>query len=713
MTERPTGRRTLHEAAHKADQEVAVEAEAQSAAAHKPSQKRILNESAHKLGYFGPPDSELKRADESDATRKRFEALADSQRDVVAHAGRAVLVLGALGVVYGDLGTSPLYTDQVIFTTHRAAAHPTVAGIYGASSLIFWALMIIVSTKYAGFIMRAHNRGDGGIMALTALLSRSRAAKAGALVILGIFGAALFFGDGMVTPAISVLGAVGGLQVVTPSLAHVVVPISVGVLLALFVVQRFGSGTIGWMFGPIILVWFFVIALVGISQVVKEPAVFQALSPSWGIRFLANNGAAGYLTLGGVVLAVTGAEALYADRGHFGAGPIRGGWFAIALPALVLNYLGQGVWIMHHPHATLDANTFNPFFSMVPRWGLWPMVILATMATIIASQAVISGTFSVARQAVQLGFLPRLTILHTSETEGQIYVPVVNWALCIGVLTLTLVFRNSNRLGDIYGVAVTGTFILNTLLFLAVARILWRTSRRRLAPIAVLFLTVEVAFFSANIAKIGHGAWLPLVVGLVLSLVMIDWRRGQVVVTKNRVAQEGSLSEFLDALPDQRPPLVRTPGVAVFLNPSKQTTPLALRAEVEHTHTLQEKVVIVSVDMVSIPHVDTFDQLSVEKLGRGLFKVFHVTMRVGYHDRLEVPELLRLARMRGLLQRNLDLEHASYFVSRITISPTSAPPLRMLAKNLFVTMARNAANPIEHFGLPSDRTVIMGAEVPV
>ncbi len=713
MAERGRYRRTLHEAAHKADDlDIALEPDEKPNPGARPKPKRVYHEAAHKLGYWGQADGDGEDP-ESEEAQRRFAELADYHRDVITDAGRAVLILGALGVVYGDLGTSPLYTDQVIFTTHRAAAQATAAGIYGVSSLIFWALMVIVSIKYAGFIMRAHNRGDGGIMALTALLSRSRAARAGTLVMLGIFGAALFFGDGIVTPAISVLGAVGGMQVVAPSLAHLVVPISVGVLLALFVVQQFGSGIIGWLFGPIILCWFLVIALIGLSQVVKEPGVFQALSPSWAIRFLADHGAAGYLTLGGVVLAVTGAEALYADRGHFGATPIRMGWFGIALPALILNYLGQGVWILHHPQTTRHTDTFNPFFSMVPRWGLWPMVILATMATIIASQAVISGTFSVARQAVQLRFLPRLKILHTSGTEGQIYVPVVNWALCIGVLTLTLIFRNSNRLGDIYGVAVTGTFLLNTILFLGVARLLWRTARRRLIPIGVLFLTVEAAFFSANVAKIEHGAWLPLAIGLVLSLVMVNWRHWQTVVTRNRIGQEGSLEEFLNGLPDQDPQLVRTPGVAVFLNPNKETTPLALRAEVEHTHVLHEKVVIVSVDTVSIPHVDTFDQFVVERMGRGLYKVFHVTMRVGYHDRLNIPGLLKLARMRGLLERNLDLEHASYFVSRITISPTRAKPLEMAAKKLFVTMARNAASPIEHFGLPGERTVIMGGQVPV
>jgi KUP system potassium uptake protein len=314
---------------------------------------------------------------------------------------------------------------------------------------------------------------------------------------------------------------------------------------------------------------------------------------------------------------------------------------------------------------------------------------------------------------VQLGFLPRLGVRHTSPVEGQIYVPVINWALCVGVIALTLVFRSSNKLGDIYGVAVTGTFVLNTLLFLAVARLLWGTSRLRLAPIAVLFLTVEVAFFSSNIAKVDHGAWLPLVVGVVMSIVMTNWRHGQEIVTRNRFDQEGSLDEFLDGLAGREPPVVRVPGVAVFLTRDINSTPLALREEIEHTHALHEKVVIVSVDMVSIPHVDQAGRLMAETRGRGLFKVFHVTARVGYHDRLDVPQVLAVARKEGLLDRNLDLEHASYFVSRITIAPTQAPGMARWRKKLFIAMARNAPSPIDHFGLPAQRTVLMGAQVPL
>jgi KUP system potassium uptake protein len=558
--------------------------------------------------------------------------------------------------------------------------------------------------------MRAHNRGDGGIMALTALLQRNKVPHVVFLTTLGIFGAGLFFGDGIITPAISVLGSVAGVQVATPALSHLVVPISVAVLLLLFVLQRRGSGSIGSLFGPVMLVWFTAIGVLGLAQVIKDPAVFQGLSPSWGIRFLVNHGAYGYLTLGGVVLAVTGAEALYADRGHFGAAPIRLGWFGVAFPALVLNYLGQAAWVLHHPLAP-HTSAFNPFFQIAPRWSLWPLVILATVATIIASQAAISGSFSVAKQAMQLGFLPRLTVRHTSDVEGQIYVPVVNWALCVGVLALTLTFRSANRLGDIYGVAVTGTFVLNTILFVAVTRLLWKTPRRRIFPLACLFLVVEVAFFSANIAKVEHGAWLPLVVAAVVAMVMVNWRRGQMIVTRNRLAEEGPLDEFLNGLPEIKPPLVRVPGVAVFLNPSKNTTPLAVRAEVQHNHTLHDRVVIVSVDTISVPHTEKAYSLTVERLGTGTYKVSHVTMRVGYRDKLDVPEVLKICRKQGLLERNLDLEHASYFLSRIAITPSDHKGMANWRKKLFMTMARNAASPIDHFGLPGDRTVIMGSQV--
>ncbi len=699
MSESPR-RHSLHEAAHKH-----VVYDGANGAAPKTGVRRSFNEAAHKLGEW-PVTPKPKQADSGPSARLR--AASDDDRDVVAHAGKLVLALGAMGIVYGDIGTSPLYTEQVIFTAHREAAHPTVAGVYGIASLIFWALIIIVSVKYAGVIMRAHNRGDGGIMALTALIQRKKLAKAAVLITLGIFGAGLFFGDGMITPAISVLSAVEGLKVATPSLAHLVLPISLAILMALFLIQRYGTGTVGWLFGPVMLIWFTVIGVLGAREVVAHPGVIQGLSPVWGARFLVDHGLAGFLTLGGVVLAVTGAEALYADRGHFGASPIRATWFLIVLPAVVLSYLGQSALILEHP-----ATIANPFFLLVPSGGRIVMVFLATAATIIASQAAITGSFSVAKQAVQLGFLPRLRIKHTSQTEGQIYVPVINFVLAVGVATLVLTFRSSGKLANIYGVAVTGTFILDTILFLAVARGLWKTPKWKLAPLGALFLIVEVSFFSANVAKITHGAWLPLCVGLIVASIMITWRRGREIVTRNRTVREGSLSEFLTNLAYAEPPVRRVPGTAIFLNPGKETTPLALRVQVEHNHAFHEKVLIVSVDTISIPNVDAGDRFGVEILGHGLFKMTFVTLRVGYRDRTNVPAALALARKRGLLERNLDLEHASYFLSRITLTPSTESRFHTVRKRLFMVMARNAASPIEHFGLPGDRTLLVGSQVSV
>ena len=686
----------------KSDGEAVAESSRQPAPAGTGA-RRHLNEASHKLGYR-PMRSEAAADPEPAAPTPSSE----DGRDVVAEASRLVLALGALGIVYGDLGTSPLYTVQTIFTAHADAAKITPAGVYGVASLIFWSLTIVVSLKYAGFIMRAHNRGDGGIMALTALVKRRKVPHAFALITLGIFGAGLFFGDGMITPAISVISAVEGLEVVDSHLANLVVPIALTILICLFAVQRFGTGTVGWLFGPIILVFFAVIAGFGLREVVMHPGVLQGLSPTWGVRFMVDHGGRAFLALGGVVLCVTGAEALYADRGHFGAGPIRATWFLIVLPAVVLSYLGQAALILAHPR-----DVQNPFFLLVPHSLLIPMVILATMATIIASQAAITGSYSVARQAVQLGFLPRLAIRHTSKLEGQIYVPIINWMLGIGVVALVLIFQHSARLTEIYGVAVTGTFALNTILFLAVARSLWRTPRSRLAIIGGVFLTVELSFFAANVAKISHGAWLPLVVGLAFAFIMMTWRRGAEVITANRVEEEGPLDEFLDGLSKAKPSIHRVPGTAVFLNPNRQTTPLALRAEVERIQTLHEKVLIVSIEQASVPRVDQERALTVQRLGTGLFRVFHVNIKVGYRDRPDIPGALVYARKRGMLERNLDLEHASYLVSRMLITPSAAPGMARWRKQLVVVMARNAASPIEQFGLPSERTVVVGSQVAV
>ena len=670
--------------------------------------KRTLNEAAHKLGHWPVAPEPPKEREPSAALR----AATDDDRDVIAHAGKAVLALGALGIVYGDIGTSPLYTEQFIFTAHRNAAHATVAGVYGIASLIFWTLMVEVSLKYGGFIMRAHNRGDGGIMALTALVQRKRIGRTFILVTLGIFGAGLFFGDGMITPAISVTSAVGGLNVVSPGLARLVVPLSLAILVGLFAVQRFGTGAVGWLFGPVILIFFAVIAAAGLHQVIQHPGVIQGLSPVWAVRFIADHGVQAWLTLGGVVLCCTGAEALYADRGHFGSSPIRMTWFGVVFPAVMLSYLGQAAFILSHP-ASVNNASFNPFFEIIPHSLLVPMVVLATLATIIASQAALTGSFSVAKQAVQLGFLPRLRIIHTSNLEGQIYVPLINWFLCAGVAVLVLVFQNSNRLGDIYGVAVTGTFILNTILFVAVARAMWKTPRWRLAILGTLFLTVEVAFFTSNLAKIADGAYLSLAVGGVIAVVMMTWRKGRDIVTANRNWVEGPLDEFLAGLCEADPPIIRLPGTAVYLSPGKETTPLALRTLVKHNHAMHTKIVIVSVTPVSIPRVDRVDRFTSEPVGKGLFKIVHVNIRVGYRDTWNVPEALALARKEGFLDRNLDLEHASYFVSKMTIVPTDAAGMARWRKKMFVALARNAATPIEHFDLPRARTAMTNSEVAI
>ncbi|MGO9976520.1 MAG: potassium transporter Kup [Solirubrobacteraceae bacterium] len=698
------------------DQDGHPESETQRQSATVKTGKRSYNMAAHKLPVA--PDEE-RSVSSGLVVAKPLDEMASNgpgataEPDVIAHASTGLLALGALGVVYGDIGTSPLYTEQTIFLPHSQMAPATVAGVYGIVSLIFWSTFVMVSVKYAGFIMRAHNRGDGGIMALAALCQRKKVAHVVTLVTLGIFGASLFFGDGMITPAISVLSAVSGLEVPAPGLTHLVVPISVVILLGLFVIQRRGTGTVGGLFGPVMLVWFTVLALIGLSQVVQHPGVFQGLSPSWGARFFIDHKIRAFIALGGVVLCVTGAEALYADRGHFGPQPIRFAWFGIVWPAVILNYLGQAAWILEHAHHLGPAASFNPFFSVIPEWGQLPMVLLATVATIIASQAVISGSYSVARQAMQLGYLPRLRVIHTSKLEGQIYVPVINWALATGVIALVLIFQSSSGLAYAYGVAVTGTFILNTILFLVVSKAMWHTPTLKLAALGTLFLTVEVSFFLSNLYKLFHGAWLPLAAGVAVSIVMMTWRRGSDIVTANRVEREGSLVEFLEKLCNGKGAVKRVPGTAVYLNSGRETTPLAMRAEVEHNHTLHEKLIIASIEMASVPHVMRADRFVVDRLGKGLFQVVHLHIRTGYQDDQNVPQALILARKMGLLERNLDLEHASYFLSQITIKPTDAPGMPTWRKKLFLTMARNAASPIEHFGLPVERTVSMGSQISV
>lgn len=662
--------------------------------------RKSLNEAAHKLGV--PKDVRpAKRAREpSEAMRMAFH----DERDVTPNAGRWILSLGALGVVFGDLGTSPLYTEQTIFTQHSDAVHATPAGVYGVASLVFWSLIIVASLKYAVVIMRTHNDGDGGVMALTGLVRRRRISRALLLTTLGTLGAGLFLGDGMITPAITVTSAVEGLKVASPGIANLAVPISLAILICLFLVQRFGTGAVGWMFGPVLLLWFVIIGALGIHEVVLHPSVLQGLSPTWGARFFIDHGVKAWLTLGAVVLCVTGAEALYADRGHFGAAPIRIAWFCVVLPGVLLCYLGQGALILAHPHAEV-----NPFFLMVPQWGQLAMVFIATAASLIASQSVITGSFSVIRQAVQLRLLPRIGVRHTSEVEGQIYVPLVNWTLCVGVVVLVLAFQTSTRLTNLYGMAVTGTFVLDTTLFLAVARAMWRVRVWKLALLGALFLVVELAFFTSNLTKIPDGAWIPLCVGLAMALVMNVWRQGQDTVTRNRTEQEGSLDEFMEHLATTK--LTEVPGTAVFPSPSKETTPLALRAQVEYYNAFQERVLIVSLIPVAIPHVDPAERFVAERVGAGRLRATHLTVYVGYRDQQDIPDALRQARKHGALERSFDVEHATYFLSHITIAPSECSQLVRVRKRLFILLARNAASPIDHFGLPPSRTIVTGSEV--
>jgi KUP system potassium uptake protein len=632
------------------------------------------------------------------------------RRRASARTGTAALTLGALGVVFGDIGTSPLYALQTVFTADRHAVHTSSADVYGVISLVFWSITMVVSVKYVTFIMRADNDGEGGIMALTALVQRARVSSAMAkllLVTLGILGASLFYGDGAITPAISVLSAVEGVKVAVPSLHSMVLPIAVGVLTALFAIQRYGTKLVGNLFGPVMALWFGVLGLTGIVEIAQHPAVLRALSPSYGASFISAHGHVAFIALGSVVLAVTGAEALYADMGHFGRAPIRRAWFLLVFPALTLQYLAQGSEILRSPKSIA-----NPFFLLMPGWSQVPMVLLATAATVIASQAVISGAFSVTNQAVQLGFLPRLTIRHTSRREvGQVYAPGINAALFLIVVAIVVGFGSSAALASAYGVAVSGTFILNTILFLAVARLLWHRPKRLIALGAVVFLTIEVTFLAANLTKVVHGGWLPLTIAAIVFIVLMTWRKGSEIVSANRMREEGPLQQFVDELQTREVKVQRVAGTAVYLNANAQTTPLALRANVEHNHVLHERVIIVSIETERVPHVYHADRLSCDELGHAADGITGLSVRFGFQDAPNVPAMLKLAVRQELIERSIDLEHASYFLSQITIVATQAGGMTSWRKRLFLTLARNAANPVVYFRLPDDRTVSVGERV--
>ena len=625
---------------------------------------------------------------------------------------RGALELGALGVVFGDIGTSPLYAVQTVFSP--SDPHPVKVSqenVYGIVSLIFWSVTAVVTVTYVLLVMRADNDGEGGIMALITLIRRrsmpSGRRAAVVLAALGVFGASLFFGDSMITPAISVLSAIEGVQVAAPSVAELVLPVTATVLVGLFLLQRLGTGAVGRLFGPVMASWFAVIAAWGIRGIVSNPAILKALSPSYAAVFFFGHFSTAFFSLSAVVLAVTGAEALYADMGHFGRGPITRAWLFLVFPACILNYMGQGALVLSDPARAIS----NPFFLLVPGWARIPMVILAAAATVIASQAVISGAFSVTQQAAQIGYLPRLRIAHTSEEQvGQIYVPWINWALLAAVLALVFTFRTSTALAYAYGVAVTGTITITTLLFFYIVRQQWRKPLWLVAATAAVLLTIDLLFLAANLTKLPHGAWLPLVIGIAVFTVLTTWQKGRALVTRQRELDEGSLRAFIDELHARRPPLRRVPGTAIFLNRGKATAPLAMRANVEHNQVLHEHVLILAIQTLPVPHVADAERLEIDDLGYTDDRIYHVTARFGYMDAPSVPSLLPFIRQADL-ESPLDDGKISYFLSTIEVRRGDTPGMSRWRKRLFVATARLTADAAEYFRLPRERTVIKGSRI--
>jgi KUP system potassium uptake protein len=614
----------------------------------------------------------------------------------------ATLSLGALGVVFGDLGTSPLYALRESFHLEYGLA-PTAPNVLGILSLILWSLILVISVKYLVFVMRADNRGEGGIMALTALVAphieRPRGRRA-VLVMLGLFGAALLYGDGMITPAISVLSAVEGLEVATPLFRPYVIPITIGILVVLFAFQSRGTGRVGKVFGPVMLLWMIVLALLGVRSIVGEPGVLKAINPLHGVDFFVRNGWRGSLVLGSVVLALTGAETLYADMGHFGKRPIRIVWFTVVLPALMLNYFGQGALILAHPEF-ID----QPFFQLAPTWGLLPLVALATVATVIASQAVISGAFSLTIQAVQLGYMPRLEIDHTSERErGQIYIPAVNWALMFACIGLVLGFRSSSNLAAAYGVAVTTDMVFTTILFAVVMRTRFRRSIIATIGLAGAFLVADLAFWAANIIKVPHGGWFPLVVAAAVFILMTTWKRGREILAQRLKVGELPFEVFTESI--LRNPPLRVPGTAIFMYGNPSTTPPALLHNLKHNKVLHERVVLLTIRTEEIPHVPIAERIQVEDLQHGFFRI---TLCYGFMEDPNVPIALQLARAHGLEFKVMD---TTYFLGRENLIATSRRRgMAVWREKLFAWMSKNSRAATSFFRLPPNRVVELGAQI--
>jgi KUP system potassium uptake protein len=614
------------------------------------------------------------------------------------------LSLAALGVVYGDIGTSPLYALRECFSGTHAIA-PTRVNVLGVLSLVFWSLLTVISGKYLRFVLRADNQGEGGILALTALATPIKIVsrtERWPLVLLGIFGAALLYGDGMITPAISVLSAVEGLEVATPIFTPFVEPITIVILVVLFLIQTHGTARVGLIFGPVTLVWFGTLAILGVVQIARDPAVLAAINPMYAIRFFALNKVEGYLVLGTVVLVITGGESLYVDLGHFGRRPIRMAWFTVVLPALLLNYFGQGALLLARPDASV-----NPFFLLAPSWMLYPLVALATCATIIASQAVISGAFSITKQAVQLGLLPRVTMRHTSSTEsGQIYIPAVNWMLMIACILLVLGFKSSSNLAAAYGIAVISTMTITSTMFVLVARERWQWSAVKIVAIVGTFLTIDLAFLGANLVKIPHGGWFPILAAIVIFTLMTTWKRGRRALAGLMFSNALPLDEFLAGI--ERNPPTRVPGTAVFMSGSAAGTPPALTHNLKHNQVLHETVILLTARTQQSPRVDPAERVHVEPLTNGFWRA---TIDFGFMEEPDVPAALALIDHPRL---QIDPRRVTYFLGRETlIASKKVPGMALWREKLFVAMSRNAMNATNYFSLPPDRVVELGAQLEI
>jgi KUP system potassium uptake protein len=623
--------------------------------------------------------------------------------DSKASPSSRVLAFGALGVVFGDIGTSPLYVVQEVFSSQYGLEvnHATVLGVL---SLVFWSLLLVVTLKYVMFVMRADNKGEGGIMALLALAQRGARGLPRLrwlIASLGIFGAALFYGDGVITPAMSVLSAVEGVKVATPSLERWVVPICVVILLMLFLLQKRGTAKVGAVFAPVMAVWFVVIALLGAHMIAREPRILEALSPYYALRFFHSHGIAAFVALGGVVLAVTGTEALYADMGHFGKVPIRRAWMGFVLPALLLNYFGQGALLLREPHIA-----GNPFYLLVPHVLLYPMVALAVLAAVIASQAVITGAYSMTREAVQLGFSPRMRVVHTSSRmSGQIFVPWINGMLLALVLAAVIGFRSSENLGAAYGIAVTGTMVVTTLLMLVVAVRLWHWKLPLVIAIGLAFLIVDLAFFGANLLKVEHGGWFPLVLGVLVFTVMTPWRRGRELVLRQLKHGGLALAPFIASIAEYPP--MRVPGTAVFMTANLDAVPHALLHSLKHFKVLHERNVLLSVETLETPYADRAELAEVRDLGHS----FHgVVLRFGFMEDPDVPAALAECAEHGL---PFNLMDTTFFLSRETVVTTRGPGMARWRDKLFVFLARNALPGTAFFHIPGNRLVELGAQVQI